>query len=586
MIERGDAVSYPLSSPLDDQTEIDTVAAVVGSGFGGAVAAARLAPELGADVMVFERGREIPLGGFPRNGAEVAAQLRTPANPLGLFDVLLGLDLDVLMASALGGGSQIYAGVTLPPPDEVFTQADGHRRIWPEALSTEALAPYYDTVRQRLAVEPWLDSSDVEQGGGATPIGFLGGSPARDDAADPRHSERVDAYGRTPDQRPELPKADPVRAWASRHSGSAYRPPLAISLTAAPSQDTPASHRPLCIHCGCCVTGCNVGAKNTLTSTYLADAVADGARIACPVEVTRIRRGTRRRWLLEVVDHSRPGRRISRLVHADLVVVCAGAVRSVELLLRSAREFPMSRTLGARVSANGDAWIMSYDGDNRLNAAPVGRVRPGPTITICAEAVYPDTGPMLVQDGAFPASTVTVASRGLALASGRPGTAARKGRAVAALSRSQVWLAMGLDSASGTASLDRKGRVRVRWPGLIKDPAMRRAEAALGELARMEGARAVVPPRRWGRGHTPTTVHPLGGCAMSDSVEHGVVDDAGRVYHLAGGVHRGLYVLDGSVCPTALGSNPSLAIAALTERAMQEIVATDLGIIHPAAAVT
>src|SRR6185295_10984568 len=115
---------------------------------------------------------------------------------------------------------------------------------------------------------------------------------------------------------------------------------------------------------------------------------------------------------------------------------------------------------------------------------------------------------------------------------------------------------------------------------------MKRAEAALGELARMEGARAVVPPRRWGRGHTPTTVHPLGGCAMADSVEHGVVDAAGRVYHPAGGIHPGLYVLDGSVCPTALGSNPSLAIAALTERAMQEIVAMDLGVIHPAAAVT
>src|SRR5207249_1292066 len=119
--------------------------------------------------------------------------------------------------------------------------------------------------------------------------------------------------------------------------------------------------------------------------------------------------------------------------------------------------------------------------------------------------------------------------------------------------------------------IDRRGRLRVSWPGLAEEFAQRRAEQALAELAQFEGAQAVPFPRRWGsRRRTATTVHPLGGCPMSDDVEHGVVDAAGRVYDPAGGVHAGLYVLDGSICPTALGVNPSLAIAALAERAMQE----------------
>jgi cholesterol oxidase len=119
--------------------------------------------------------------------------------------------------------------------------------------------------------------------------------------------------------------------------------------------------------------------------------------------------------------------------------------------------------------------------------------------------------------------------------------------------------------------------VQVHWPGLPRDPVLRRAEAALAELARFERARVVVPPRR----RIPVSVHPLGGCPMADDVEHGVVDATGRVHDPAGGRYAGLYVLDGSICPTALGVNPSLAIAALAECAMQEIVTADLPALGP-----
>jgi cholesterol oxidase len=66
---------------------------------------------------------------------------------------------------------------------------------------------------------------------------------------------------------------------------------------------------------------------------------------------------------------------------------------------------------------------------------------------------------------------------------------------------------------------------------------------------------------------TFTTVHPLGGCPMADDPAHGVVDDAGRVHGVPG-----LYVLDGSIVPTALGVNPSKTIAALAERGAHRLV--------------
>jgi choline dehydrogenase-like flavoprotein len=67
---------------------------------------------------------------------------------------------------------------------------------------------------------------------------------------------------------------------------------------------------------------------------------------------------------------------------------------------------------------------------------------------------------------------------------------------------------------------------------------------------------------------TFTTVHPLGGCPMADDPENGVVDDAGRVHN-----YPGLYVLDGSIVPTALGVNPSKTIAALAERGVDRLAA-------------
>jgi cholesterol oxidase len=90
---------------------------------------------------------------------------------------------------------------------------------------------------------------------------------------------------------------------------------------------------------------------------------------------------------------------------------------------------------------------------------------------------------------------------------------------------------------------------------------------AAGELARAAGATSFFALDAGPLGKF-ITVHPLGGCPMSDDPATGVVDEWGAVHG-----YDGLYVLDGSIVPTAIGVNPSKTIAALAERGVERLLA-------------
>jgi cholesterol oxidase len=125
---------------------------VVGSGFGGGIAACRLA-EAGKRVCVLERGRRFGPGDFPDRPEQAPFALWHPKlNPNGLFDLRLMRDLSVLTAAGVGGGSLIYANVQLNAPPEVFTEG------WPEAIDLAELAPYY--ARTEEALDPQLTPED------------------------------------------------------------------------------------------------------------------------------------------------------------------------------------------------------------------------------------------------------------------------------------------------------------------------------------------------------------------------------------------------------------------------------------------
>ena len=113
---------------------------------------------------------------------------------------------------------------------------------------------------------------------------------------------------------------------------------------------------------------------------------------------------------------------------------------------------------------------------------------------------------------------------------------------------------------STTPSPSSRARVREAANEAIRAVAERRGLGRFLKLTETQGAYAA---------------HPLGGCRMADSPDLGVVDDSGAVYG-----YEGLYCIDSSIIPTSLGVNPSLTIAAVSERAAEQLVARagDLGL--------
>src|SRR5205814_435900 len=124
--------------------------------------------------------------------------------------------------------------------------------------------------------------------------------------------------------------------------------------------------------CGDCCGGCNIGAKTTVASTYLADAEAFGAEIFTEMLVLWLAKepdGTWRVWL----QRGAPEKENIISLKADIVVLGAGTLGSTEILLRSAREgLALSEWLGARFTSNGDAVAFAYNNDVPVNGIGVG----------------------------------------------------------------------------------------------------------------------------------------------------------------------------------------------------------------------
>ena len=127
-----------LAKSLDQvNTRYDVI--VVGSGYGGGVAASRLS-RAGKRVAVLERGREFVTGEFPNRFPELKNQMRISGTKMasgpndGLFDVRVGEDMHVLVGCGLGGGSLVNAGVALQPDARVFEDP-----AWPQEIREDGL---------------------------------------------------------------------------------------------------------------------------------------------------------------------------------------------------------------------------------------------------------------------------------------------------------------------------------------------------------------------------------------------------------------------------------------------------------------
>lgn len=535
-------------------TESDVV--VVGSGYGAGVAAARLA-DAGREVTILERGTRWDPGTFPRQLFAAARTFRIDwrgrrlvGGGDSLFQLQIGDSVAVLTGSGVGGTSLINASVLLEPDDDVWLD-----KRWPTVLTQEVFAadsPYQTAVSRALTM--------------------LGAS----------RSDRWSATRKT---------------GAIIQAGVEPTDLARLAVTIADSTNAAGRFQPACTGCGNCVSGCNVGAKNTVDRNYLHRAIERGAQVKERHEVISLRRDDGSgRWLLTVRVPAGRGhfrrRTALREFAARTVILSAGALGSTSILLRST-DVATSARLGQSLSGNGDMLGFVFDPDQHAGAVAnrhdTGDI--GPTITAIARTPESDDVDWIVEDGAIPSALRPVIAPMLWLNSlfnpqssgGRRTLGRRAGRLAAPLfgvrrgaaSKALTLLGMGKDADVGTLTF-RKGRLQLHWSRATHAATIDAAHSAMRRIASGLGGRFVPAPTvGWPLAYLLPTVHPLGGCDMADCAEDGVVDHMGRVFQGRTGhtVYPGLYVLDGSIIPVPIGSNPALTITALAERALALILA-------------
>ena len=514
-------------------------AIVVGSGFGGGVAACRLA-EAGLNVCVLERGRRFGTGDFPDRPEQAPFAFWHPGlNPNGLFDLRLMRDVAVLTAAGVGGGSLVYANIQLRAPDDVFASN------WPEAIDRQELDPYYDRT---------------------------------EDALEPRP---------TPDD-PPLPKIRAFEAAGRLAGREATRLPLAVHF--GDDRTHPFSGVPQqgCTNLGRCDIGCPRHAKNTVDITYVARAEAHGAEVYPLHEVQRLdppaTAGGSWRVGFRDLQYRNKG-----VVEAPIVILAAGCLGSSRLLLKNRVRLPrLSPALGTRFSGNGDALGAAFD--PKAPDVQGARTDYGPTMTSALD--YTQEYKFILADGGLPTNfggllrivrelnaltgwgRQRLRLRNLAVRLGlsdqpvRPRHVQLKadGQPIA---DSLVFLMIGRDAADGRMRLTRLfKRFDIEWSRKASQPLFDAMDRVTHEVAEAADADPYFALDAGPLGKF-ITVHPLGGSPMADSRANGVVDDAGKVHG-----YDGLYVWDGSIVPTALGVNPSKTIAALAERGVERLLQT------------
>jgi cholesterol oxidase len=552
---------------------------VVGSGYGGSIAACRLA-RAGRKVALFERGRELLPGEYP-SSTETAARHFQTTNPLGdtgdprdLYWLHVGGEMNVFSGCGLGGTSLVNANVALRPDPRIFED-----ERWPQALRED-----------RAGLDAGYDRAEAMLTPSTYPTSF-----------------------------PPLAKIEALRVAADGKPFSLV--PINVTFRAGPN--AAGVHQEACTGCGDCVTGCNYGAKNTLLMNYLPDAVAHGAEIFSEIDVRWLERAHK---TAESAESAAPGGWVVRAqplgtgrdrfgapplaITADLVVLAAGALGSTRVLLTS-REHGLAASgqLGRHFTGNGDVLGFSYRRGRMVRGVGAGHHAPdpehpaGPCITafIDERAGKPLADGVIMEDAVVPGAVGGLLPLGLA-GQGAPDWVRRRLRAGGPLSallslltggrrgwteHLQTLLAMGNDDGEGELVLE-ADRVRVNWPGAGTSSYYELANRVVGEAASAGGGTYLHDPV-WSKelGHRLVTVHPLGGCVMADRAEAGVVDDRGRVFTGQTGdeVYDGLVVWDGSIVSRPLGVNPLLTISALAERAVAALATANGWAIDEARAV-
>lgn len=527
---------------------LDADVLVVGSGFGGSVAALR-AVEKGHRVLVLEAGRRFADADLPRTTWDLRRFLWAPRlGCTGIQRIRLLRDVLVLSGAGVGGGSLVYANTLYPPPPSFYADPQ-----WRGITDWQAeLGPHLDQASRMLGVADNPDTTVADEvfaevardmGVGQTfrltPVGVFFG-----DGAQRRGTTVPDPFfgGAGPD-------------------------------------------RQVCTRCGSCMSGCRVGAKNTLVKNYLWLAEHAGVGIRALTTVTDLHQDPDGTWLVRTVPTG-AGRRSRRatVLRAREVVLAAGALGTQALLQRlaAAGTHPgLSSRIGELTRTNSEA-IHAAVRDERTPAPGAGgtdrrRSADHSRGIAISSSIHPDEHTH-VEPCRYGRGSNLMALLGTVLVGGDD-RAQRLARFAAAVARHPVRFASGLSvrrwsergfvlltmqshDNSITVSPGRGGRLTSRpGPGVPSPRSIPQAHEVTRRVAEKIGGR---PRGSWTEiADIPVTAHILGGAVIGPDAARGVLDPWQRVFGAPG-----LHVLDGAAVSANLGVNPSLTITAQAERAM------------------
>jgi cholesterol oxidase len=510
---------------------------VIGSGFGGSVSALRLT-EKGYRVGILEAGRRFTPETLPKTSWRLRSFVWAPKlGCTGIQRIHVLKDCVILAGAGVGGGSLNYANTLYEPLQPFYDDPQ-----WASITDwRDELAPHYAQAKKMLGVvtNPTTTPSDVEMRKLADRFG----------KGDTFHATPVGVFfGRDGIEEPGRTVPDPFFGGAG-------------------------PERTGCIQCGECMTGCRHGAKNTLVTNYLYLAEKNGAQIHPLTTVTDVRPGREGGYEVRTVRTGRWFARTDRTFTAEQVIFSAGTYNTQKLLhaLResslpniSERVGHLTRTnsealLGVRLTkpqhdyTRGVAITSSWHPDENTHIEPV-RYGKGSNAMGLLNTLLTDGG--------------TRRHRWLQFLLAMLRNPLQLRLLVPRRWSERVIILLVMQTLNNSITVARKrtrfGRKRLTSEQGEGEPNPTWIPVANEAAKRLADDLGGMPGGTWGDlMNIPMTAHFIGGCAIGDSPETGVVDPYQRLYG-----HPGLHVVDGSTLSANLGVNPSLSITALAERAM------------------
>jgi cholesterol oxidase len=505
---------------------------VIGSGFGGSVAALRLT-EKGYKVCVLEAGRRFSDKDFPKTSWRLRRFLFLPRLGLkGIQRIHVLPDVLVLAGAGVGGGSLVYANTLYKPPASYFED-----KQWNQITNWDAeLSPWYDQASRMLGVaqNPYFSPSDQAMKQVADQMGV----------------------GHTF-------KLAPLGVYFGDGVGIKSKDPFFGGV---------GPDRSGCLQCGACMTGCRHNAKNTLPKNYLGLAESAGAKVFPEHTVTRVEQLSDGSWSISARKSGAwfGGNRRFTAAH---VVVAAGTYNTQKLLhkMKSTGVLPkisdqlgkLSRTnsealtgsimpKGGTDFSKGSAITSSFFPDDHTHVEPV-RYGKGSNFMGLLQTVMTDSANIRDRRKQWLRQVITKPSLVLKILDVRQWSE----RTVVALIMQNVDSAISVTGKRGLFGFRLTSKNDSKTPNATYIPA---ANEVARRIAENNGGIA--------GGHigdlinAPFTAHFVGGCVIGESINTGVIDPYHRVYN-----YPTMHIVDGASVTANLGVNPSLTITAQAERA-------------------